>query len=283
MMKRFKAFTLVELLVVIGLIALLIGILLPTLNASRRTAAKVACQSNLRQIGLAMQMYLTASKGRIPYTYAYPQTFTIGSTTYNNDYLYWWTRLQVDGYLPGSKDPATSKSVTICPSDDNPFPPYGGSRAEWFRCSYGLNNLMTIHDGAGWSIHPDMLDGQDDITPWADAGHTVPRLQPRINKSKNASEKILAADIYYGYLLEPWHPNSLFSTPKPYWHQWNWDRHKTKNAQALGQANVLWLDGHVTTVQQGVDKLNQFNPICSADPFYGGPAVAAKGTLQWWP
>jgi prepilin-type N-terminal cleavage/methylation domain-containing protein len=65
-MRSKRAFTLVELLVVIGIIAILFGILLPTLNKSRLAAQRTACLSNMRQLAQAIVMYTNANKGCYP-------------------------------------------------------------------------------------------------------------------------------------------------------------------------------------------------------------------------
>ena len=63
---RAGGFTLVELLVVIGIIALLIGILLPTLSTARNSARTVVCGSNLRQLGIGFTLYANGNDGSLP-------------------------------------------------------------------------------------------------------------------------------------------------------------------------------------------------------------------------
>ena len=61
-----NGFTLVELLVVIGIIAILMAILLPSLNAARERAKRVACGNNIRTFGQAVTLYANQNKGRVP-------------------------------------------------------------------------------------------------------------------------------------------------------------------------------------------------------------------------
>jgi prepilin-type N-terminal cleavage/methylation domain-containing protein/prepilin-type processing-associated H-X9-DG protein len=65
-MRRPKGFTLIELLVVISIIAILLAILIPSLSKAREKVKDTACKSNLKNVGLALLMYLDANERKLP-------------------------------------------------------------------------------------------------------------------------------------------------------------------------------------------------------------------------
>ncbi|MDB5327852.1 MAG: hypothetical protein JWM57_3421 [Phycisphaerales bacterium] len=121
---RDRGFTLVELLVVIGIIALLISILLPSLNRAREAAATVKCLSNLKQFGNALSLYAIDSKGyMVPSSWKFP-----GDT---NDREYWGTILVNARYL---RIPAIAGSTTGNTSLDT-----SADASSVFRCPSGTD------------------------------------------------------------------------------------------------------------------------------------------------
>jgi len=135
------AFTLVELLVVIGIIAVLIGILLPALSRARQNANSVKCMANLRQIGLAVHMYAGLNKGMLPFGFVFKgEAVEGGAYTGENAE---WTELLISvltkqGPDQKQSDVATdsdlrSRAVFTCPEV------YRGSSIAYFITHYSAH------------------------------------------------------------------------------------------------------------------------------------------------
>jgi prepilin-type N-terminal cleavage/methylation domain-containing protein len=119
---RQQAFTLVELLVVIGIIAVLVAMLLPALNKARSAAQKTQCLSNLRQVGTYLQMYASENKDYLLAGYR-SQTYT---GYYIHDKLYFTVLgpLVAGGYV---KDPR----ALYCPTQPDPLFQYDTEDNPW--------------------------------------------------------------------------------------------------------------------------------------------------------
>ena len=86
-MRRWRGFTLMELLVVISIVALLMSILMPSLNKAKEQARKIVCMSNLRSVSLVYQYYANDNRDWLPwpvYNWHYPNVLhAAGETDYN--------------------------------------------------------------------------------------------------------------------------------------------------------------------------------------------------------
>jgi len=146
MLRRHRAFTLVELLVVIGIIAVLIAILLPTLAGARRSAATVKCAAHLRDLGNAIQMYANESGQYIP---------TIQSVYSSKFNPMWYDQLGKYVFKGGvaSVNP-NAPSVMASLINDNNFArtPFAGCPAYEF--ARYENNPLRSSTGYGLNLYP---------------------------------------------------------------------------------------------------------------------------------
>jgi prepilin-type N-terminal cleavage/methylation domain-containing protein/prepilin-type processing-associated H-X9-DG protein len=128
--KQNRGFTLVELLVVIGIIALLISILLPALSRARESANAIKCASNLRSVGQGMALYVAENHNTYPAAYIYEGMTITGSAPGGTQlpagavtgYVHW------SSFLYGHKDKSATDAIFrtlsgwdafTCPSLDN--------------------------------------------------------------------------------------------------------------------------------------------------------------------
>lgn len=137
--RRSTAFTLVELLVVIGIIAVLISLLLPALAKTREAAKDTACKSNLRQVGIFLNLYAQANRGFLPYQYNTDAAGAWENKTSNNAFMSgvnsftanWYGQMQLSANLF-----AYDSKVFRCPSQYDPI-----DETSYAKISYAFNGL----------------------------------------------------------------------------------------------------------------------------------------------
>lgn len=243
-MPTTKAFTLVELLVVIGIIAVLIGILVPVLSKATQSAKEIKCSSQVRQLTIALLQYSQTYK-------VYPAASYAGVPPENQ---YWFTLLSP--YL-GNKNPTANQAkvleIMVCPEDEA-----DGGRANWAQA------LMTIPaDQNKYRDYPESYainrntQQSDGITPYP------------LSTIKMSSEFILIGELKAWYQwptrVSTWfHPSVASGANAVYWQRPMWGaNHKRGKGDPV--ITVGYADGHV-----GHRTIKQLLPlgVPGSDPYY---------------
>lgn len=160
-MSRFsvaRGFTLVELLVVIGIIAVLISVLLPSLNRARKAANNIYCMANLKQIGTTLQLYASQNKqGVVPWGMVYDYETASGWVSSGSDTWSWRDTLSILLGTPPSSNSATPHRVDrvhpiFTDKDTQDFPTAWGND---YRAHYTANlRFMPQTRSQDWVLDP---------------------------------------------------------------------------------------------------------------------------------
>jgi prepilin-type N-terminal cleavage/methylation domain-containing protein/prepilin-type processing-associated H-X9-DG protein len=208
-----QGFTLIELLVVIAIIAILAGLLVPALASAKVKARRTACMSNLRQIGLAMNLYADDHQGWLPET-----SHSYGSRTN----LAWIVTLKP--YV-GNTD-----NIRICPAD-----PLAKQRLAAGGSSYVMNEFTSV----------------DETDPFGSIKETYRNLDRLRKPSESMTVFIIAGSLPPGALQDHTHSRIWGKGWKTVLKDIEPDRHRTggeSEDHLKGSANYLHADTHVTSI-----------------------------------
>jgi prepilin-type N-terminal cleavage/methylation domain-containing protein len=169
--RRRAAFTLVELLVVIGIIALLIAILLPALSKAKDSANRTACLSNLRQLSMGTIMYANANRGCFPHTA--PNSGSVQAA----DWVVWRTGQNLSDSALAQYLGGMSEKMLRCPVDQ-----VEGHKNTAYKYSYVMNSeLGAWNDNASPQTYFQQATNYDAISDIA----------IKLTDVRNSSEKIM--------------------------------------------------------------------------------------------